>query len=463
MRRRPSLVVVGDVVLDRDIDGTASRLSPDAPVPVVDVEHDGTGPGAAGLTALLCAADGVEVTLVAPWTDDEAGRRWRSDLAAAGITLEPLGAQGATRVKTRVRAGNQVVVRYDSGGPAHPQGPLPARAAAAIADADVVLVSCYGRGTSGHGPVRGLLAERARRRPVVWDPHPAGAHPVPGTTLVTPNLAEARNLLGDNSFPGDQLAMQLVLQWQVGGVAVTCGGDGAWLATPNGEPLRVPTRVVTGDPCGAGDRLASAAAVALAHGRTVSEAVTEAVESASRFVADGGASGYRGTGGDTGRLGAPASHEPPGEPHRATARDVVRRVRDTGGTLVATGGCFDGLHAGHVRCLQAARGLGDALVVLLNSDASVRRRKGAGRPVHEQGDRVAVLESLACVDAVVVFEDDDPSGLLTQLRPDVWAKGGDYEGADLAEAPLVRGWGGRVVLLPYLSGRSTTAILDRST
>ena len=126
---------------------------------------------------------------------------------------------------------------------------------------------------------------------------------------------------------------------------------------------------------------------------------------------------------------------------------------------MATGGCFDVLHAGHVATLEAARSLGDGLVVLLNSDASVRRLKGPGRPVHSQEDRARVLLGLSSVDAVITFEEDDPRAALRTLRPDIWAKGGDYEDADLPEASLLRGWGGRVVLLPYLSGRSTTAVL----
>ncbi len=139
----------------------------------------------------------------------------------------------------------------------------------------------------------------------------------------------------------------------------------------------------------------------------------------------------------------------------------LARVRAAGGTVVATGGCFDVLHAGHVACLEAARRLGDALVVLLNSDASVTRLKGPGRPVNDEVDRARVLAALDSVDAVVVFSEDDPRAALEQLRPDVWAKGGDYGGAELPEAPLVRSWGGRVVLLPYLDGRSTTAVLAR--
>jgi rfaE bifunctional protein nucleotidyltransferase chain/domain len=130
--------------------------------------------------------------------------------------------------------------------------------------------------------------------------------------------------------------------------------------------------------------------------------------------------------------------------------------------VVAAGGCFDLLHAGHVGLLQAARRLGDCLVVCVNSDASVRRRKGAGRPVNPLADRIRVLRALECVDAVAVFDEDTPERLLGELRPDVWVKGGDYSGADLPEAALLEEWGGQAVLLPYLVGRSSTGLLDRA-
>ncbi|MDR6864739.1 PfkB family carbohydrate kinase [Phycicoccus sp. 3266] len=475
MSRSPHLLVVGDVVLDRDLDGSATRLAPDAPVPVVDVEREWVGPGGAGLTALLCLEEGARVTLVAPWTDDPAGRRWRRALEVAGAEVVPLGAVGTTREKTRVLADGQVVVRYDSGGPAHPLPGLPDAVEDLVERADVALVACYGRGTSDHEQLRPLLARRARHRPIVWDPHPAGPPPVPGVTLATPNLAEARRASeATQGATGDELAGRLVRAWDAAGVAVTDGAHGAWFATGSGEPLHVPAEPAEGDPCGAGDRFAAAAAVALGRGRTPGEAVTGAVAAATRFVGDGGASGYRRRAGA--RDDAPATAESaaaahaaaPGPSRPAASRstgdsvtEVVARVRATGGTLVAAGGCFDGLHAGHVQYLQAARGLGEGLVVLLNSDASVRRLKGPKRPVHSQQDRVRVLRGLACVDAVVVFDEDGPETILRTLRPDVWAKGGDYEGTELPEAPLVRGWGGRVVLLPYLSGRSTTALLQR--
>jgi rfaE bifunctional protein nucleotidyltransferase chain/domain len=127
---------------------------------------------------------------------------------------------------------------------------------------------------------------------------------------------------------------------------------------------------------------------------------------------------------------------------------------------VATGGCFDLLHAGHVRMLAAARALGDCLVVCLNSDASVRRLKGSDRPLVGQADRAAVLAGLSCVDAVVVFEEDDPSAVLRGLRPDVWAKGGDYAIADLPERAVLEEWGGQAVIVPYVAGKSTTRMIE---
>ncbi|MBM0260621.1 D-glycero-beta-D-manno-heptose 1-phosphate adenylyltransferase, partial [Micromonospora sp. 4G55] len=147
----------------------------------------------------------------------------------------------------------------------------------------------------------------------------------------------------------------------------------------------------------------------------------------------------------------------------SAAEELVARVRADGGTVVATGGCFDILHAGHVATLQAARRLGDCLVVCLNSDRSVRALKGPDRPVNPEADRARLLAALDCVDAVVVFDQPTPATALARLRPDVWVKGGDYAGdgaPELPEAELVRGWGGRVVTVPYLAGRSTTATIS---
>lgn len=465
---RPHVVVVGDVVLDRDVDGRTDRLCPDAPVPVVDVTARRESPGGAGLTALLVAGSGARVTLVAPLADDDGGRSLAA-LLGAGLELLPLGHEGPTRRKIRIRSSGQSLVRVDDGGPGAPTDVPEDAVRAVLAAADVVLVSDYGAGTTRDPVLRRLLAETARQRPVVWDPHPRGGDPVAGCVLVTPNAAEARRAAeeadaGVAGGPEDALAQHLRAAWSVTGVCVTAGAAGAFLAQAASEPLFVPAPVVLGgDPCGAGDRFAATAAVTLARGGDLRDAVGRAVQDASAWVADGGAEGYR----RRGTRPAVGADVRAGDGLRPVADGpdlaaVAARLRSGGRRLVATGGCFDIVHAGHVATLQAARRLGDALVVLINSDESVRRLKGPTRPVVTARDRARVLEAFDCVDAVLVFDEDDPRAALEQLRPDVWAKGGDYGGAELPEADVVRAHGGRVVLLPYLGGRSTTSIIQRS-
>jgi rfaE bifunctional protein nucleotidyltransferase chain/domain len=207
------------------------------------------------------------------------------------------------------------------------------------------------------------------------------------------------------------------------------------------------------DPCGAGDRFASMLATRLMAGADLPGATGAAVAASRRFLAAGGVSSLH-----SGRsapkaasghqLGLPAAHR------------LAASVRAAGGTVVATGGCFDLLHAGHARTLRAARELGDCLIVCLNSDASVRRHKGVGRPLNGQRDRAELLGALGCVDAVVIFEEDGPERVLAELRPEIWVKGGDYTPAALPETELVRGWGGEVVVTPYLDGRSTTRLAE---
>lgn len=465
----PRVVVVGDVLLDRDVLGTSDRLCPDAPAPVVDVEGTTESPGGAGLAALLCADAGARVRLVAPVADDEGGRRLRAMLEPC-VGVVAVGHEGATRTKTRVRAGGTSLVRLDEGGPGAPTDVALDVVEEALRDADAVLVSDYGGGVTTHPGLRALLAEAATRGPLVWDPHPRGGPPVPGSTLVTPNVAEARRARAapaptgadghapadDPSATGDgpdQLAADLCRRWDVGAVVVTAGARGACLARQDGRVLVVPAgHVESGDPCGAGDRFAATAALRLASGDTVLDAVEHAVEAATGWVAAGGAAAYRSLPG--------ADPHPAGPVGESLA--MVRARLGARGPVVATGGCFDLLHAGHVATLDAARRLGGSLVVLLNSDASVRRLKGPTRPVVPAGARRRVLEALDCVDVVVELDDDDPTRLLADLRPDVWVKGGDYAVADLPEADVVHAYGGRVVLVPFVPGWSTTGLVARA-
>ncbi|HET9381103.1 MAG TPA: PfkB family carbohydrate kinase, partial [Streptomyces sp.] len=392
------LAVVGDVLLDEDIEGVSTRLAPDAPAPVVDVTGDRSHPGGAGLAAALAARGGRDVTLVTALGDDPASEAVRRDLRGRVRLLEiPLN--GTLPVKTRVLAGGRPVVRIDRGGgtPGGPGDTVPADAVRdALAGAHAVLVADYGRRTAD--ALRVHLSDAARRTPLVWDPHPRGDAPVPGARLVTPNAAEARALCpgdgGDSLGAHAERGAWLAERWRAAGVAVTLGERGVLLARAGGgTPMLLPAPYrAGGDPCGAGDCLAAAAAAGLADGLLPEEALQRAVAEAAEFVAAGGA-------------GDPRLWREPGPVRAADAPGtdafaLAGRVRARGGTVVATGGCFDLVHAGHVGLLESARRVGDCLVVCLNSDASVTRRKGPGRPLNPAADRARVLAALGSVDAV---------------------------------------------------------------
>jgi D-beta-D-heptose 7-phosphate kinase / D-beta-D-heptose 1-phosphate adenosyltransferase len=453
------LAVVGDTLLDRDLDGRAERLAPEGPVPVVDQLSQRTRPGGAGLAAALAAADGREVVLITALGDDAAGRELSGLLEAAGVEVVDLGLDGMTPEKVRVRSDGRTLLRMDRGGLPGRIRQVNGRATRILGSATGVLVSDYGRGVTGEEKLRRALAALAPRVPIVWDPHPRGSEPTASVRLATPNAPEAARFApgieGDSISAVAERGRQLVQRWSAAGVAVTLGAKGALLVTGDGPPLVAPApTAITTDPCGAGDRFASAAAGMLADGALPAEAVAGAVLVASSFLADGGVTAAR--------FGRQASSQLSVDAKTSPAQAVIARTRARAGTVVATGGCFDLLHAGHVRLLQQARSLGDCLIVCLNDDASVRRLKGNGRPLVPQEDRAAVLSALDCVDAVVVFDEDTPEAVLSRLRPDIFVKGGDYAVAELPEAELLKNWGGQAVLLPYLKGRSTSLLVHEA-
>ncbi|MFF0152132.1 PfkB family carbohydrate kinase [Micromonospora sp. NPDC005203] len=467
---RGPVVVLGDTLLDRDVEGVVNRLCPDSPVPVLDETAASDRPGGAGLAAVFAAAQGAEVVLVTALADDAGGARLSALLAAAGVQVYPLALSGATPEKIRLRARGRVLLRHDRGGASGEPGQPSDEVLRVIAGASAVLVSDYGRGVARQPALRAALS--ATRAPVVWDPHPRGPAAVPGVHLATPNESEVRELVP--ALPGasrlataSRGAQGLRRRWRAGAVAVTLGGDGALLCHAGSTPLVVPTPgSAEGDTCGAGDRFAAAASLALAQGALVSEAVQAAVAEASAYVAGGGVAAalpppvrptptsVAGPGGD--RVGV------------AAVATLLGEVRAAGGTVVATGGCFDLLHAGHVATLQAARQLGDCLIVCVNSDDSVAGLKGPDRPVMSEGDRSRLLAALSCVDAVLIFDEPTPDAALSWVRPDIWVKGGDYAtgggdaAAALPEAEVLRRWGGNTVVVPYLDGRSTTDLIVRS-
>lgn len=448
-----SVVVVGDVLLDVDLDGEATRLCPDAPVPVVDIATVRARAGGAGLVARMLANDGHRVRLVTALSSDEPGRRLVEELAGISVAAGSSGAP--TPVKTRLRAGGHPVARFDQGCQTRPVPEVTPDMLQALSEASVVVVADYGRGLTKDPALRAAIAARAGSIPVIWDPHPAGADPVPGVTVVTPNQSEAyaAALAARNSAGGGaaEVAATLLRHWQSGAVLLTRGDQGATLvqaSTP--VPVQLSAlRAAVSDSCGAGDRLAASLAAHLINGAALEDSCRRAVREASSFLAGGGVAALP---------PVPRLLTSPPPASGPDALGLARRVSSLGGTVVATGGCFDLLHAGHTRTLAAARNLGDCLIVCLNSDASTRRLKGAARPIINQQDRAELLLSLQCVDAVLLFDEDTPENALEQLRPDIWVKGGDYNPAHLPETALVHSWGGRCLSLPYHPARSTTGL-----
>ena len=458
--RRGPLVVVGDSLLDIDIEGEANRLSPEAPVPVVDVTRQRRRPGGAGLAALLAGRSGRDVILVTAIGSDDLGDALLN-LLVDHVEVRALPLAGRTVCKCRITAREVPMLRLDSGAGRSRSTALPAGVGRAFASAGAILVSDYGRGLAELPAIRQALLTEINSVPVVWDPHPCGPAPVPGCTLATPNAEEAGLSSGAN-HPAEQ-GRRLCATWQARAVAVTVGRRGAVLTET--EPLRTTRLPVLEfpkqgrgriDTCGAGDQFAVAATAALLDGAATAAAVQAAVTSATQFVLEGGAAGVSTVSSwKTSDLSIPMA-KPAGT---TDAFEVADRVRRAGGRLVATGGCFDLLHRGHISLLNQARALGDALVVCLNSDASVRRAKGAGRPLVPQEDRAQVLNALGAVDGVVIFDEKTPASLLARLRPDVWVKGEDYANRILPEADAVERHGGSVVLLPVVPGYSTTRLV----
>jgi D-beta-D-heptose 7-phosphate kinase / D-beta-D-heptose 1-phosphate adenosyltransferase len=459
----PSLCVIGDALLDIDWDGAVDRVCRDAPALVLDTPSERARPGGAALAATLAAASGARVALVTALSGDADGRRLVGLLADAGVDVVDLGLDAPTPVKLRLRSCGQAIARVDKAcSPLVPPGPWTAGADAAVRAADAVVVSDYGRRVAALPEVAGAVASSRVR--TVWDPHSSGPCPPASIALATPNLAEAHDLAGRGGAPPERVPELIALAARVTTVlgcptAVTAGSLGAVVADGRSIPTLVPTTPCHGDACGAGDRFAVSAALALGAGATMLDAVERAVADARAFVARGDREAPEPRRAAT--VPAPAGEVIALRGLRGSTEAVAAAsdVRRSGGVVVAAGGCFDVLHAGHVRLLDQARRMGDHLVVCLNSDRSVRRLKGAGRPLNAVSDRAAILRSLACVDGVVFFDEDTPSRALDAIRPHLFVKGADYQGVDLEEREVLSRWGGQLVLVPLVAGRSTSGLI----
>lgn len=458
------VLVVGDLMLDRYWTGPVSRISPEAPVPVVRVTDAEERAGGAANVALNMARLGVQVELAGLVGDDEAGSSLRSILDNAGIHCRFTTCPDVpTITKLRVISQHQQLLRLDFESPL--QGvdgsELVKDVCGRLTDGIAALVlSDYGKGTLEQTPEL-IAAARAAGVPVLVDPKGLDFERYRGATLITPNLSEFEAVAGPCAHDdqlverGEQMRAGLELE----ALLITLGDRGMLLLRQGHDPLHLPTRArEVFDVTGAGDTVIAVVASALAAGRDLAEAAGLANLAAGIVVGKLGTAFVSPV-----ELRGALRHQRGGWSSVLSEEDLllaVEEARSLGERLVMTNGCFDLLHEGHVAYLEQARRLGDRLIVAVNDDASVRRLKGNERPVNTLARRMAVLAGLASVDWVVPFSEDTPERLICAVRPDVLVKGGDYRPEQIAGAECVRASGGRVEVLPYVEGASTSSIIN---
>jgi D-beta-D-heptose 7-phosphate kinase/D-beta-D-heptose 1-phosphate adenosyltransferase len=460
-------------MLDSYVRGDASRLSREAPVPIVAVTGRVDAPGGAANTAVNLATLGAHSALVSIVGDDDEAERLRSALERSGVDAAALVTEPGrvTLAKERIVAADQMVVRVDTGSTdaldADTEDRLIEALEAGYERADVVIVSDYDYGVITPRVLARLRELQATTpKPLVVDARDLRRYRRLEATAVKPNYAEAIGLLGEPDQRGTKLRVAQIAAngerlLDVTGatiVAVTIDAEGVMVFERDAPPYRTYCRPRTdAQAAGGGDTFVATLALALASGAATPEA-TELASTAAAIVV--GQPGTATCSADEliGALSVSGK--------RVEGVDDLRRRADAyraqGRRIVFTNGCFDILHRGHVTYLDRAKGLGDVLIVAVNTDASVSRLKGPGRPINSLDDRLMVLEALSCVDNVVAFDSDTPERLIEAVRPDVFAKGGDYSRESLPEADLVERLGGSVQILPLVDDRSTTGIIRRA-
>ncbi len=456
------VLVVGDLMLDRYWHGPASRISPEAPVPVVHISEIEERPGGAGNVALNIARLGAHCTVLGLTGDDDAANALEKSLQAAGVNTRFIRLQeNATVTKLRVMSRHQQLIRLDfeDGFIGQNISGEEVEFTKLLDEHDVVVCSDYGKGSLRN--VQSLIALcREKKIPVLIDPKGTDFDKYTGASLVTPNLSEFEAIVGEceNEDELVEKGQQLCQQCNFDALLITRSEHGMTLIQNNEEVFHLPTRArEVFDVTGAGDTVISTLAAALAAGDDIHNAVALANLAAGIVV---------------GKLGTASvtQEELYQEIHRhiAVKRGVVsqqelavavKQCRQRGEVIVMTNGCFDILHAGHVTYLQQAREQGDRLIVAVNVDETVRKLKGEDRPVNPLEHRMRMLAALECVDWVLPFEEETPTRLICEVLPDILVKGGDNDPAKIPGGECVRANGGEVRVLSYVDGVSTTEII----
>lgn len=464
-------LVLGDLMLDEYLWGKAERISPEAPVQVVDVIREELRLGGAGNVVNNLVALGVRVSVCSVAGDDQNGWSLLNEFGRRNVAVDAVFLDPARRTsrKTRVVAANQQIVRIDR----ESREPLSATyqkqvcdwVAAHAGEYQVVVLSDYNKGVLTPAVISSAVSSAsAAGVPVLIDPKGSEYIRYAGATILTPNRKEAeaasgvtiRDLASLNAA-AETIMNSVGLQY----LLVTRSEEGMSLFSRDAEAVHIPTvaREVF-DVSGAGDTVLATLAVGVASGLEMAEAARLA------NVAAGIAVGKLGTSVVTPQEIVDAvalSHHDSNSKikNREVLSKLIAAERDCGRKIVFTNGCFDLLHAGHVKYLQKARALGDLLVLGLNSDASVRRLKGAKRPLICEDERAHILAALNCIDFVTIFDEDTPLELIRQLKPHVLAKGGDYSLDAVVGRDVVEEYGGRVELVSFVDGKSTSSIIDK--
>lgn len=464
------LLVIGDLLLDNYIWGKTTRISPEAPVPVVEVEREELRLGGAGNVVNNLLALGCRVAVASVIGDDDDGRKLLELLELQGVDVTGVLQAGlrTTSRKSRVLASQQQILRIDCESTSEissvEQEKLLDYVKKQLPDVGAVLLSDYLKGVLVPGLLQQIIELcRAAGTPVIVDPKGADFSRYRGATLLTPNRREAEIATGTVIHDQPSLLQvgdALLQEQQLDALVLTRSEEGMSLFTINGvEHLPTEAHEVF-DVSGAGDTVVALIGAALAVGEELRDAVQLANLAAGIVVGKLGASTVT-----VAELLKSYTRQQSLNDGKILPRKQLTShldiLRATGKKIVFTNGCFDLLHAGHVKYLQQARQLGDLLVLGLNSDNSIRRLKGEKRPLLEQTERAQILAALDCIDYLVVFGEDTPLELLQSVRPDILVKGGDYRPDEVVGKELVESYGGRVELIEFVDGKSTTNIVER--
>lgn len=462
--RKTRVLVVGDVMLDRYWSGSASRISPEAPVPVVHVETTEERPGGAANVALNIAALGARPDLIGIVGDDEPGRAIAALLGAQRVSCHLQQASNVTTsTKLRILSQHQQLLRADfeaSLGNADHKS-IEDTFCRLIETADVVILSDYGKGTLAN-PRCFIEMAKSRGKSLLVDPKGRDFSRYRGATLITPNRGEFEAVVGPCATQSELVdkAETLMQAMELDALLITRGEEGMTLLCRGEEAHQLATRArEVYDVTGAGDTVIGSMAVALGSGYQLRDAATLANLAAGIVVGKLGTATVSAMeleralqGRNEGGFGILDEDQ---------LLQEVRLTRRRGERIVMTNGCFDLLHSGHVTYLEQAKRLGDRLIVAVNSDASVRRLKGPDRPITTLAQRMAVLVALRAVDWVIAFTESTPERLYCRVLPDILVKGGDYKPEEIAGGDCVTRNGGQVVVLNYIDGQSTSAIIKR--